>query len=100
MPRPKDENGVLLPQAHKRLKMAPFHEAALFAMDEDPRSPALPIARKLVMIDKAVDHVIDGEKRPNWIAPTADRPNDPFLFDLWNIAVREVQKIKRSGAHV
>jgi hypothetical protein len=97
--RPRDPvTNALMPPAHKRLNMAPFQEAALFRMAEDGRACALPVVRKLAMIDKAVDHVIDGDKPPKWIWETTEmRPKDKLLSDLWQVAVREC---KRVAAHV
>src|SRR4051812_16516413 len=104
MPRPRDENGVTLPMAHKRLNMTPYHQAALFAMERDGRASALPFNRKIAMIDKAVDHVIDGEKAPAWVyAMDTDRPDNRFLHDMWRIATREVGRVKvvqQAGDHV
>jgi hypothetical protein len=100
--RPKNEWGFALPMAHRRLDMAPFHEAALFAIDADPRSPALPYKRKIALIDKAVDHVIDGDKPPGWVFATDDmRPENRFLRDLWQIAVNECARVRiRERDHV
>jgi|SRR5215213_13380 len=93
--RPRDDDGNLLRPPHLRLDMQPFHEAALFAMDADPRSPALPIKRKLAMIDKAVDHVVDGDAAPKWVwAKDKDRPENRFLSELWGIAVKACRRVK------
>lgn len=101
MPRPKDEKGLPLPPAHKRLDMAPFHKAALFAIASDPRASALPVGRKLALIDRAVDYIIDGDKAPKWVfARDHDRPANTFLVDMWRLAVREVSRVPRSDAHV
>lgn len=99
--RPRDpETLALLPPPHKRVNMIPFQEAALFAMSADRRSPALPVVRKLSMIDKAVDHVIDGDKCPAWVWKADDmRPDNKFLPDLWAIAVAACDRVKREQAH-
>lgn len=96
MSRPRDPvTHYLLPPPHKRLDMAPFQEAALFAMAADPRASALPVTRKLAMIDKAVDHIIDGDKPPAWVWKADDyRPENHFLRDLWGIATGACAAVK------
>lgn len=100
--RPRDPlTNNLLPPPHLRLDMAPFQTAALFAMADDPRAVALPVKRKLVMIDKAVDHVVDGDAPPGWVFKADEkRPDNHFLRDLWRVAVKECARVKREGAHV
>ena len=99
--RPKDDKGVVQPPAHKRLDPVRFHEAALIAMDEDPRSPALSMRRKLQLIDRAIDHVMDGDQPPTWIWKTDDsRPDERFLPDLWRLAVNACERVKRGQGHV
>ena len=96
MPRPRNEVGHLLPPPHKRLDMTPFYVAAIPALDADPRSPALPFDRKRVLVDKAVDHVIDGDKPPAWVwVIDKDRPDNRFLGDMWRIAVKACQGVRR-----
>ena len=99
--RPRDpDTHDLLPPPHKRLgiEVGRYHEAALFAMEADPRSPALPVKRKLMMIDRAVDHVIDGDKPPEWVFRSDDtRPDNHFLRDLWRLAVAACARVKREG---
>ena len=81
--------------------MRPFHKAALYAICADPRASALPVGRKLALIDRAVDHVVDGDKAPKWVwAKDVERPGNTFLYDLWVIAVRECRRVKLDGAHV
>lgn len=100
MPKPKDEHGVPLKAAHKRLDPVPYHEAALFAMDADTRSPALSMKRKLQIIDRAMDHVIDGAVAPAWIwKPNSDRMVDRFLPDMWRIAVNACDRVKKAKSH-
>jgi hypothetical protein len=70
-------------------------------MAKDPRAPALPILRKLSMIDKAVDHIIDGDKPPWWVFKTDDlRPDNHFLRDLWGVAVKACEQVNQGRAHV
>lgn len=99
--RPKDEAGKVLPPAHKRLDMRPYHEAAYRALADDPRAVALPRLRRLTLIDRAVDHVIDGDKPPKWIeARDHDRPGNKFLLEIWQTAVVACRQVKRSLPHV
>jgi hypothetical protein len=99
MARPKDDKGVPLKAAHFRLNPVPFHEAGLYAMDKDPRTPCLSMRRKLQIIDRAIDHVMDGDKPPAWIwsADMADRQGATFLPDVWKAAVRACERVKREG---
>lgn len=94
--RPRDpDTKALLPPPHKRVDMAPYQTAALFALARDPRASALPVGRKLAMIDKAVDHVIDGDKIPAWVQKTDDlRPENHFLAELWREAVRACRQVQ------
>jgi hypothetical protein len=96
MGRPRDpETHALLPPPHRRVDMMPYQQAALFKLAEDPRSCALPVKRKLALIDRAVDHVIDGDKPPAWVWKKDNaRPGNTFLRDLWEVAVRECRKVK------
>jgi hypothetical protein len=78
--------------------MVPYHEAGLFALDTDPRAPALSVKRKLQLIDRAVDHVIDGDKPPGWIWKKDDtRPDEHFFPDLWRLATRACERVKKNG---
>jgi hypothetical protein len=96
--RPRGEDGLLLPMAHKRVNMAPYQEAALFALAEDPRACALTVTRKLAIIDKAVGHVLDGDKTPKWAyGRDSSRPGDTFMLDMWTIAVRACRQVKTRG---
>lgn len=68
MTRPKDENGRLLPQAHKRLDHAPALEfAAVTALADDGRLAHLELKRKLVIARKAIDHLTDGDIPPRLV---------------------------------
>lgn len=96
MSRPLDENGVALPAAHLRLNMVPFQTKALFAMAEDSRAVALPVKRKLTLIDRAVDHVVDGGKVPAWVfTPDPEWPGNAFLPELWRTCVKAVEAVHR-----
>lgn len=97
--RPRDEQGLPLPPAHKRLDMQPFRKAALFALAADPRACALPFARKISLIDRAANHVIDGDRAPAWVwAKDDSRPDNHFLPELWRIAVRECSRVHKHKA--
>lgn len=91
--RPKDERGVSLPPPHIRLDNVPeLQQAGLFAMTQDPRSCALPVKRKLAMIDKVIDHLVDGDAVPKWVFAKDDMmEGNAFLVDLWRIAERAVE---------
>ena len=95
--RPRDPvTQRLLAPPCQRFDRRPFHEAALPAMDADPRSPALTMNRKLEMIDRAMNTVIDGDKPPVWVTKTdAGRPENHFMRDLWNIAILRCKKVVR-----
>jgi hypothetical protein len=87
--RPRDPvTGKLLEPPCKRYERRPFHEIALPLIDADPRSPALPIRRKLEMIDRAMNTVIDGDRPPIWVQRTDPaRLDNQFMRDLWGVAV-------------
>lgn len=91
--RPKDEKGVAMPPPHLRLDEAPkLTEAALFALAGDSRAAALPTKRKLAMIEKAIDHVVDGYVVPKWIhAKDPAWAGNTFLVDLWRLAVEAIR---------
>lgn len=98
MARPKGPDGLPLPPAHRRLDPVPFHEAALFAMDADPRACALSMKRKLQLIDRAINTTIDGDAAPAWVwVKDESRPNEHFLPDLWNLALNACGRVKRAG---
>lgn len=92
--RPKDEKGVAMPPPHLRLEQAPaLTQVALFAMASDSRAVALPTKRKLAMIEKVIDHVVDGDAVPKWVhAKDPEWMGNTFLVDLWRIAVDAVRK--------
>jgi hypothetical protein len=92
--RPRDPvTKALLPPPCRRYDTRPFYEAALPAIDADPRSPALPIKRKLELIDRAINTVIDGDKTPVWICSDPTRADNQFLRDIWNVAVKRCQAV-------
>ena len=99
MPRKRDPvTGKMQRPPHERFDMTPFHAAALPVICADPRSPALPLKRKLVLIDRAVDHVIDGDKPPWWVfADDCMRPENRFLRDLWTAILPKVKKVWRDA---
>jgi hypothetical protein len=83
-----------MPPACLRYDRRPFQEAALPAMDADPRSPALPIRRKLEMIDRAMNTVIDGDSAPAWVLKDdSGRPENHFMRELWGIAVKRCNAV-------
>lgn len=94
MTRPKDEEGRILPPAHKRLDNASALEAAgIFALAKDARTASLTFARKLTLVRKVIDHVIDGDKIPKWVsAKDRDRPEDLVLLQYWRSAEAAVRK--------
>jgi hypothetical protein len=96
--RPKNELGVTLPQAHMRLDVKAFHAEAILAMNKDPRAAALPLRRKMAMVDKAVDYVFDGEQPPAWVFVKDEREDNHFLRDLWHTAVKACERVRRTGA--
>ena len=97
MGRPRDPVTYrLLPPPCQRFDRRPFHEAALFAIDADPRSPALPIRRKLELIDRAMNTAIDGDKPPTWVmANDKGRPENHFMRELWAVAVARCKAVAR-----
>jgi hypothetical protein len=90
--RAKDEDGKLLEAPHKRLPNAPaLEQRAIFAISADRRACGLTLARKLTLVRKAIDHVVDGDNAPAWIfRPDKDDPENRMLSELWRLAVREV----------
>lgn len=95
--RPRDDDGNLLPPPHLRLPETPrLQQAALFALAEDPRACAIPVKRKLTLIDRAIDHVVDGDSEPGWIYGKTDAPplDNTLLVDLWRRAVVVVREAR------
>lgn len=91
--RPKDEDGHLLDPPHKRLENAvALEQRAVFALAQDRRLYALTLGRKLTLIRKAIDHIVDGDKAPKWVfAKDKDDPENRALADGWHVACREVK---------
>jgi hypothetical protein len=97
MPRKRDPvTGKIERPPHERVDMRPYCEAAIPAMCRDPRSCALPLKRKIVIVERVVDHLIDHDKPPWWVfADDCMRPENKFLRDLWTVALAECKKVKR-----
>lgn len=91
--RPKDKNGVPLPAPHERLTEAPMlRQAGALALATDSRSAMWNSSRRLSVLNKAVDHVVDGDSVPAWVfKKDRDRPDNRFLFELWNTAVAAIR---------
>lgn len=96
--RPRDHvTKKLLPPPCRRYDMAPFYAAALPAVVADPRAPALTLKRKLELIDRATNTVIDGDKPPIWVTRgDRSRVDNRFMRDLWDIAILQCRDV----AHV
>lgn len=99
MTRPKDEDGRLLQPPHKRLdNAAELEQAGVFAISKDGRAVALPLARKLAMVRKVINHIFDGDKVPKWI--TKNDPDDKdnhALLDPWRTAEQAVRQVGRAA---
>lgn len=87
--RPKDERGIPLPPPHDRLPEAcELRQAGFLALAKDSRSAIWTTKRKVTVLNKAIDHVVDGDRVPAWIFKKDDwRPENRCLFDLWTAAV-------------
>lgn len=98
--RAKDETGLLLPPPHKRLPEAPLLEkAGVFALALDGRAVALPYARKITLVRKVIDHIVDGDSVPkNIFKKNPDDPNDHTLAELWKIAEDAVRAARKKAA--
>lgn len=99
MPRPKDENGYLLPQAHKRIPEADDAvQAGFFALSQDGRLTHLTTKRKLAISRKAVDHVVDGDAAPKALfRKDVTRPENHALADGWDAAVQAARSALKSA---
>ena len=99
MMRARDEEGRLLPPPHKRLDNAHrLEQAAVFAISEDARCCHLTMARKLTLVRKAIDHVVDGDAIPKWVsAKDPDFPDNRVLFELFRIAEQAVRNAGRAA---
>lgn len=101
MTRPKDENGYLLPQAHKRIPEADGAvQAGFFKLGSDNRLCHLTTKRKLAIARKAVDHVVDGDAAPKALfKKDTSRPDNHALAEGWDAAVSAVRSwLKEAGA--
>lgn len=94
--RAKDEDGRLLAPPHKRLENAHELEAAgIFALAQDGRSTSLPLARKLALVRKVIDHVVDGDAIPKWVsAKDRDHPTELVLLQFWRTAETAVRSAR------
>lgn len=97
--RPKDEDGRSLPPPHVRLdNVEKLEQAGVFAISQDRRSAALTLQRKLTMVRKVIDHIVDGDKAPGWISKKdPDDPENKAMYELWTIAERAVSEARRSA---
>lgn len=91
--RPKDDDGMPLKAPHERLAEAPLlRQAGAFALATDSRSAMWNSARRVAVLNKAIDHVVDGDAIPAWVhRPDPERPDNHCLLELWNIAVSAVR---------
>lgn len=96
--RPKDEDGKTLPPPHQRLDgVEKMEQAGVFAISQDSRSCALTLQRKLTMVRKVIDHLVDGDKAPGWISKKdPDDPENKAMYELWMIAEKAVTEARRS----
>ena len=99
MTRAKDEDGRLLAPPHKRLENAvELEQAGIFSLMADGRSVALPLARKLAMVRKVIDHVFDGDVVPKWITKKdPDDKDNHALLEMWRTAEAAVRKVRREA---
>jgi len=97
--RPKDDEGRLLPPPHARLEQAPqLRQAGALALATDSRSAIWNSARRAAVLNKVIDHVVDGDKIPSWVfKKDDDRPDNRCLIELWRLAEKAVRSAH--GAH-
>jgi len=97
--RPKDDEGRLLPPPHERLAQAPqLRQAGALALATDSRSAIWNSARRAAVLNKVIDHVVDGDKIPSWVFKRDDdRPDNRCLIELWRLAEKAVRSAH--GAH-
>lgn len=63
-------------------------------MAKDGRASFLPLARKLSIVNKVIDHIVDGNAVPKHIFRKDDeRPDNHFLPELWKTAERAVRSV-------
>lgn len=98
MPRPRDEDGRLLPPAHKRLDEAPdLEQAIVFRWAEDGRLCFLPLKRRLAVARRAMDHIYDGASEPKaFLKPDKMNPSNTACLDAWRAAL-DIVRSARSG---
>ncbi len=93
--RPNDEEtGKALPPAHIRLRgtAEPWIGAAVLAVKDDARLCHLTLKRKITLAERALNHVVDGDKQPAWSSKT-DRslPGNHALTDAFRRMCRAIE---------
>jgi hypothetical protein len=93
--RPRDPvTGSMMPPPCRRYDMAPFYAAALEAISADPRAPSLTTRRKLELIDRAVNVLIDGDQIPYFVARNDPaRPENHFMRDMFDLALARCRPV-------
>ena len=93
--RAKDEGGRLLSPPHARLQQAPqLRQAGALALATDSRSAIWNSTRRLTVLNKVIDHVVDGDKIPSWVfKKDDDRPDNRCLVEVWRIAEKAVRAV-------
>lgn len=91
--RPRDEDGRPLQYAHLRLPEAPMlRQAGALALATDSRSAMWETSRRITVLNKAIDCVVDGDATPKWVfGRDPDRPWDRTLLELWNLATDAIR---------
>lgn len=91
--RARDEEGRALPPPHKRLPgVAALEWAGVQRIAQDGRSAHLPLMRRLRIVRKAIDHVVDGDTPPAWLfKKDLASPSNTALADMWRAAVDAVR---------
>lgn len=97
--RPKNEDGLPLPMPHVRLPAADLtrlRSAGFLALAQDSRSAIWTTKRKIAILDKVIDHVIDGDAVPKWVyAKDPELPDNHALFELWSQAEKAIRAVWR-----
>lgn len=85
--RLKDEDGKAFPAPNARLKCAPMlRQAGAFALATDSRSAIWNATRRAAVLNKVIDHVVDGDAIPKWVFATdPDNRDSHCLVDLWRL---------------
>lgn len=96
MARPVDANGRPMKAAHERLPNADqLRTVAILTMAEDRRFSFLPLARKITLANRAIDHVYDGTLPPAVIyKPDPTDPDNKAMASLWRAMTVAIQKAK------